>query len=243
MESGSESSALIERFSHLIERGADLPLDETALVIAATLAPQDRVDIRYNMELLDRLADSVPDASVTALSATLFGNARVADSQSFVGNREDYYAATNSLLHRVLAERRGIPITLSLLAIEVGRRCGLPLSGVGMPAHFIVGVTPDQGLVPETFIDPFNGGAVLDRVGCRNLFHRVVGAHQSFDSRFLAITPALGIVERMLNNLKAIYTRQGDTLSLRKVMILRSRLPGIGAAESDERLRSMAPFN
>lgn len=238
MESGSPSSALIERFSHLVEMGSTLPLDETTLVIAAALAPQDHVDIDHNLELLDQLAASVPDASVAALSWTLFAGTR-----AFIGNRQDYYAAANSLLHRVLADRRGIPISLSVLAIEVGRRCGLALSGVGMPAHFIVGVTPDQGLVPETFIDPFHAGVVLDRAGCRDLFHRVVGAHQPFDLRLLAITPGLGIIERMLNNLKIIYDRQGDAVSLRTVMILRSRLPGIGAAEADERLRSMAPFN
>lgn len=238
MESGSPSSALIERFSRLIELGSNLPLDETTLVIAAALAPQDRVDITRNLDILDQLAAAVPEASVPALSQTLFAGPR-----PFTGNRQDYYAATNSLLHRVLAERRGIPISLSVLAIEVGRRRGLTLSGVGMPAHFIVGVTPDQGLVPETFIDPFHAGAVLDRDGCRALFHRVVGAHQPFDLRLLGITPALGIIERMLNNLKTIYDRQGDAIALRTVMILRSRLPGIGAAEADERLRTMAPFN
>lgn len=238
MESGSPSGALIERFTHLIERGSDLPLDETTLVMASALAPQERVDIRYNLELLDRIADSLPERSVGALSSALFDG-----PQAFSGNRRDYYAPSNSLLHKVLEQRCGIPISLSIVAIEVGRRCGLDLSGVGMPAHFIVGVTPKSGLVPEIFIDPFHGGALLDRRGCRDLFHRVVGPHQPFDTRFLAVTPPLGIIERMLNNLKAIYDRQRDDVSLRTVMILRSRLPGIGAAEADERLRSMAPFN
>lgn len=218
--------------------GSSLPLDETSLVMAALLAPQETVDISSNLELLDRLAASVPEASIAALARTLFGG-----TQPFTGNRQNYYDSSNSLLHRVLADRRGIPISLSVLAIEVGRRCGLALSGVGLPAHFIVGVTPERGLVPETFIDPFHAGEILDRSGCRDLFHRVVGAHQPFDLRLLAITPGLGIIERMLNNLKVIYDKQGDTFSLRTVMIMRSRLPGIGAAEADERLRSMAPFN
>lgn len=229
---------MIERFTELVETGSNLPLDEATLVIAAALAPRERVDITRNLELLDQLAATVPEASVASLAQTLF-----AGSRPFIGNRQNYYAASNSLLHRVLAERHGIPISLSVLAIEVGRRRGLALSGVGMPAHFLVGVTPNQGLVPETFIDPFHAGVILDRDGCRDLFHRVAGAHHPFDTRFLAITPGLGIVERMLNNLKAIYDRQRDALSLRTVMILRSRLPGIGAAEADERLRSMAPFN
>lgn len=196
------------------------------------------MDIATNLHLLDRIAETVPEPSLAGLVATLFGGGR-----PFTGNRRDYYSPSNSLLHRVVDERRGIPITLSIVTIEVARRCGMRLSGVGMPAHFIVGTTPTEGLIPETFLDPFHGGEILDRSGCRDLFHRMVGAHQSFDQRFLGVTPPLGIIERMLNNLKAIYVREGDAASLRTVMILRSRLPGIGSVEADERMRSMAPFN
>jgi regulator of sirC expression with transglutaminase-like and TPR domain len=187
---------------------------------------------------LDELADEVPDSNVESLMQYLFS-----DSNPFTGNVSDYYSPSNSLLHRVLDLRMGIPISLSIIVIEVGRRLGISMSGVGMPAHFLVGLTPESGLIPERFIDPFHGGQLMDRDQTRLLFHRVAGAHQPFDSRFLAITPTLGILERVLNNLKAIYLRQEDVTALRTVMMFRSRLPGIGATEIDEFRRLVAPFN
>lgn len=238
MESGSEFEALLDRFAALIERGPHLPLDETVAVIGAALSPRDPASVDDVLARLDRIAAEVPSSSLEDLVRVLFDPPR-----PFRGNRHDYYAPENSLLHQVLERRSGIPISLSIVTMEVGRRCGLQLCGVGMPAHFLVGLTPVNGLIPERFVDPFHGGAILDVEDCRELFHRVVGRHQSFDRRFLAVTPSLGIVERVLNNLKAIYDRQRDAISLRTVMILRSRLPGIGAAEESERRQALAPFN
>lgn len=238
MESGSDLDGLVQRFTSLIDRGHLLPLDETVAVIGSALRPQDRVHVEEVVHRLDRIAAEIPASSLEDLVRVLFDPPRC-----FTGNRQDYYTAENSFLHRVLERRTGIPISLSILTIEVGRRCGLHLSGVGMPAHFLVGLTPETGLIPKLFLDPFHGGAILDADGCRDLFHRVVGRHQTFDHRFLAVTPSLGIIERFLNNLKAIYERERDAIALRTVMILRSRLPGIGAAEAAERRRALAPFN
>ncbi|MFM8380746.1 MAG: transglutaminase family protein, partial [Actinomycetota bacterium] len=210
----------------------------TVAVIGAALCPRDRVRVEEVLEELDRVASEIPPSSLEELVRALFGPPR-----PFSGNRQDYYAPENSLLHRVLERRFGIPISLSIVTMEVGRRCGVQLSGVGMPAHFLVGVSPVNGLIPDRFVDPFHGGEILDAEQCRDLFHRVAGRHQPFDRRFLAVTPSLGIVERVLNNLKAIYERQSDAIALRSVMILRSRLPGIGAVEASERRRALAPFN
>lgn len=238
MESGSEFDDLLQRFTNLIERGPHLPLDETVAVIGSALCPRERVRVEEVLERLDRIASEIGPSSLEDLVRALFGPPR-----PFIGNREDYYAPDNSLLHRVLDRRSGIPISLSIVTMEVGRRCGLQLSGVGMPAHFLVGVTPERGLIPDRFVDPFHGGTILDAEECRDLFHRVAGRHQPFDRRFLAVTPSLGIVERVLNNLKAIHERRRDAIALRTVMVLRSRLPGIGAAEESERRRALAPFN
>ncbi|MFM7756330.1 MAG: transglutaminase family protein [Actinomycetota bacterium] len=238
MESGSEFDVLLDRFTALIERGPHLPLDETVAVIGAALCPRDQVHVDEVLARLDRIAAEIPPSSLEDLVRVLFGPPR-----PFRGNRQDYYAPENSLLHRVLERRFGIPISLSIVTMEVGRRCGVQLSGVGMPAHFLVGVSPVNGLIPDRFVDPFHGGEILDAEQCRDLFHRVAGRHQPFDRRFLAVTPSLGIVERVLNNLKAIYERQRDAIALRSVMILRSRLPGIGAVEASERRRALAPFN
>lgn len=238
MESGLPPKHLGERFSELIRLGNDLPLDEACAIIGVALSPTEKVDVEEILQRLDRLASEVDEPTIEALIDRLFSGVG-----AFRGNRQDYYSPANSFLHRVLQSRSGIPITLSIVAIEVGRRIGIELSGVGMPAHFIVGLKPKEGLVPDLFIDPFHAGQVMDIDQCRSLFHRIVGEHQPFDPLFLAVTPSLGILERVLNNLKTIYSGNGDMRSLRTVMMLRSRLPGIGTVEVEEFRRLMAPFN
>jgi len=238
VESDSPLKQLVARFSELIQSGSNPPLDEAWALIGCGLAPKDSLDVTSQLSKLDRLADLVADSTIESLMQHLFSG-----SNPFTGNVGDYYSPSNSLLHRVLDLRMGIPISLSIIVIEVGRRLGISMNGVGMPAHFLVGLTPQSGLVPELFIDPFHGGQLMDREQTRLLFHRVAGAHQPFDSRFLAITPTLGILERVLNNLKAIYLRQEDVVALRTVMMFRSRLPGIGATEIDEFRRLVAPLN
>jgi len=218
--------------------GNDLALDEACAIIGAALSPHEKVDVDAVLHRLDELSEEINHRSLEALITSLFTGPR-----AFRGNLAEYYSPQNSFLHRVLETRSGIPITLSIVLIEVGRRLGLNLSGVGMPAHFIVGMTPKSGLVPDVFIDPFHSGQLMDLEQCRALFHRIVGQHHVFDPLFVAVTPSLGILERVLNNLKTIYSANGDQGSLRTVMMFRSRLPGIGTVEVDEFRRLMAPYN
>lgn len=238
MESESPLKHLVGRFSELIQSGSNPPLDEAWALIGCGLAPKDSADVTSQIRKLDQLADEVSDARIEKLMEHLF-----AGSKPFTGNVGDYYSPSNSLLHQVLDTRMGIPISLSIIVIEVGRRLGIAMNGVGMPAHFLVGLTPTSGLIPDLFIDPFHGGQVMDREQTRLFFHRVAGVHQPFDPRFLAITPTLGILERVLNNLKAIYLRHEDVVALRTVMMFRSRLPGIGPTEIEEFRRLVAPLN
>jgi len=93
-----------------------------------------------------------PGGDVRGMCAALFG------PEGFRGNRADYYDPANSLLDQVLARRTGIPITLSVLAMEVGRRVGAPLVGIGMPGHFLVPEAPDG----SSFHDPFHRGPPPD---------------------------------------------------------------------------------
>ncbi len=238
MESESPLKHLVGRFSELIQSGTNPPLDEAWALIGCALAPKNSGDVLSQLNQLDQLAEQVSDYSIESLLQQLFSG-----SKPFIGNVGDYYSASNSLLHCVLDTRMGIPISLSIIVIEVARRLGIAMNGVGMPAHFLVGLTPESGLIPDQFIDPFHGGQLMDREQTRRLFHRVAGEHQPFDSRFLAITPTLGILERVLNNLKAIYLRHEDVVALRTVMMFRSRLPGIGPTEIEEFRRLVAPLN
>ena len=139
-----------QRFADLMELpAASVPLDEAAFLIAAHAHPG--LDVGAQLARLDDLAMRCLDPSRDGVLAHLFG------AEGFRGNDADYYDPDNSMLDRVLDRRRGIPITLSVVLIEVGRRLGVPFTGIGAPGHFIV--RHDGSGV---YIDPFNGGRVLD---------------------------------------------------------------------------------
>jgi regulator of sirC expression with transglutaminase-like and TPR domain len=221
-----------------VSEGGDVALDELALLLPAAIGHVPRIDLVAGLTKLDELAADVISPTLEGVCRCLFRGER-----ALSGHRDDYYDPQNSFIENVLETGRGIPISLSVIAMEVGRRVGVDVVGVGMPGHFLIGERPQQGLVPEMFADPFNGGQVMDASGCARLFAELMGAAQRFDVRFLAVTPPMAIVERMLNNLKSVYLRNGDLERLRGVMALRAAFPGLGRAERDEFRRLMAPYN
>ena len=153
------------------------------------------------------------------------------------GDHDTYGDWRNCCLDHVLAKGTGIPITLSIVVIEVARRLGVPLVGVGMPAHFLVGDERDG----EWFLDPFNA-QVLDRPGCRELLAALTGGRVRWSDSYLAPTPTIDIVTRMLNNLKAVFDRRRDRVRLALVMRMRAAVPGV-ETEAGETARAMAVFN
>ncbi|HET6410917.1 MAG TPA: transglutaminase-like domain-containing protein [Anaeromyxobacter sp.] len=195
------------RFKALIERPV-VPLDEAALAIAAEEYPAlDAADYLARLDDLGALVRRRSSESqrtagrLRALSDVLFGQL------GFRGNEEAYYDPRNSFLNEVLERRLGIPISLSVLLMEVGRRVGIPLHGVGLPRHFMVKLQVEAG--PEVFIDAFNGGALLSREECA-FRSRGGPAAGAFDPHwFQAVTPRQ-LLFRMLQNLKQIYMKQGD---------------------------------
>ncbi len=130
----------------------------------------------------------------------------------FAGDRERYYDPENSYLHRVVERRRGIPISLSVVYILLGRRAGLRLEGGGMPGHCIV---MHAGPEAPVYLDPFGGGRILEEADCAAVV-KEMGYH--FDRRFLRETPARRILERMLNNLIGIFRREGDEERSRQLL-------------------------
>ncbi len=197
-----------ERLRALAARtGTELPLAEGALLIAAEEYPS--LGIPRYIAALDHLADKarprVPSGgaaseAVAALCEFLFREA------GFRGNTDDYGDPKNSFLNEVLDRRLGIPVTLAVVHLEVGWRLRLPLYGVGMPAHFLVGC--ETGSSP-LFVDAFTG-TVLTDAGCERLFSRITGGSQRFRSDYLAPTPARDVLVRMLRNLKGVYLQQED---------------------------------
>lgn len=209
------------RFAALAALADDaLPLDEAVLLIAAHALPELEID--HELGRLDHLARGVGLPTVDQLRAHLV------DTLGFDGDEATYEDPRNSLLPEVLDRRRGIPLTLAVIAMEVGRRCGVPLVGVGMPGHFLARSVEDS----HRFLDLFHGGAVLDRGGCKDIFARL-HPDASWHDSFLEPVGARAILIRMLGNLANAYRRTGDRQALCWVLELRLLLPG--ATDRDRR--------
>lgn len=195
------------RFQALLEEPV-LPLDAAALAIAAEEYPA--LDAAAYLGRLDALAALVRRRAPAVLrAATTIKALRdvLFEDEGFKGNEKAYYDPRNSYLNEVLDRRLGIPISLSLLFMEVARRVGLKLEGVGFPGHFLVKLKPEAG--PEIFIDPYNGGELLSADECVARF-KSVSHGREFDERFLQGVTPRQMLARMLHNLKRIYVEQGD---------------------------------
>ena len=212
-----------ERFRELFQtRGGPVPLDEALAIIC--WSANSEVDPQSVLDRLDELAKQVTATTAGALMAELFG------PSGFVGNSIEYDDPANSLLNQVMSRRLGIPITLSAIAIEVGRRVGIPIIGVGMPGHFLCRSGEGSGI---TFFDPFHSPRPLSAQECRTLYESLTQL-DNWSAEFLEPSDARIMVIRTLSNLKSIYRRRGDMANLRWVMRLRTHIPEIAAVESTE---------
>lgn len=212
-----DPAAAVSRFARLVgDRERAVPLDEAALLVAAHGTPG--LNVTAEITRLDAIAAGCPGPTLDHLLPYLFGDL------GFTGDREGYDDPRNSFLNEVMARRRGIPITLSVLTMEVGRRIGVPVQGVGMPGHFLLRDRVD----PEVFVDPFNGGRVIDRRGCERLFRALHGPTAVWDEAWLEPVGARAILSRMLANLVAVYRSAGARGALVEVLRLRSTIPGVG---------------
>ena len=178
-------------------------LDIAALEIAAIETPD--LDPEPFLKVLDRMASDLADKLPAPASGPEF--VRVANSflfgdLGFRGNENEYNDPRNSCLNYVLDRRTGIPIALSVIYIEIARRLGQPIAGVGLPGHFIVQY--DDGEF-STYIDPFHSGKLLTTEDCREIARDRTGTDP--DATALAPVGTRYIVVRMLNNLRSAYFR------------------------------------
>jgi regulator of sirC expression with transglutaminase-like and TPR domain len=209
-----------EQFELLVQRAEyDIPLDEACFVIAAHAHPT--LDVDAGCRKVDALAGSLAVDDARSLARVLFVD------RGYAGNTVDYGDPRNSYLDDVLDRRLGIPITLSVLMIEVGRRLLIPVHGVGMPGHFLVG-TDDA----TRWYDPFHGGLELDRDGCRARFAETHDAG-AFRDEYLAPVGPLAILDRMLANLQHSLIARAPADAAWPTR-LRLRLPQRSAAERGE---------
>jgi regulator of sirC expression with transglutaminase-like and TPR domain len=129
------------------------------------------------------------------------------DQEGFRGNADDYYDPANSCLNLVLERKLGIPITLSVLMIEVARRVGLRMQGIGLPGHFVVGATVGSESV---ILDPFDSGTVLTHESAAAVVERAVGRRIALNAEHWAPVSKLQVLTRMLVNLKGAYVRREE---------------------------------
>jgi regulator of sirC expression with transglutaminase-like and TPR domain len=196
-----------------------IPLDEATLLIAAE-ANTD-LDVSAQLVRLDDVATRLGSTDTDRLCQFVFQTLGVR------GDEKTYDDPRNSYLDQVLDRRLGIPISLSVLLMEIGRRCGVPLEGVGMPGHFLVR-DPTR---PDLLIDAFSGGTLLDRAACGRLLETVAGAEVQLQPGFLAPVGARAILLRMLTNLDHSFRRRSDEHGVRWVSRLRCAIPGQSVAD------------
>jgi regulator of sirC expression with transglutaminase-like and TPR domain len=198
-----------KEFRQAVDQGeANIDLGRAALTMAAADYPDLAIDV-YLARLEQLAADararlgSETDVyrTIDVLNDVLFRE------HGFRGNREDYFDPRNSFLNEVLDRRTGIPISLSVLYMEVAQKIGLPLQGVGFPGHFLVKYA---GPAEEIVIDPFGQGEIRSRKNLQTMLNRLYRGKVGFDADFLAAATKKQILRRMLNNLELIYLRQNE---------------------------------
>jgi regulator of sirC expression with transglutaminase-like and TPR domain len=202
-----DASPELARFAEVVARD-DFALDHAALLIGAWDFPSR--DLARYRDRLDELAqDAALDVAradggagrARAISDCLF------DRLGFHGNTGDYYDPRNSFLSDVLDRRTGIPISLSVLYLEVARRLGVLAQGVNFPGHFLVRVAIEDAWL---FVDPFGGGRALAPAELEALLRRTTTPAAVLGPSVIAAATKRQILSRMLVNLAGIYGRTGD---------------------------------
>jgi regulator of sirC expression with transglutaminase-like and TPR domain len=201
---------------------ACIDVAEVALRLAAD--EHTGLDVEGYLSELDGMAHEARRYVSGNLSAQLNGLCRyLFHEMGFHGNTQEYDDPRNSYLNDVLDRRTGLPITLSVVAMAIGSRAGLEVVGVGLPGHFIAKAVSGGA---EALFDPFHGGRRLTTEECAQLVEQTTGRPFRAAASALQATPAGPIVQRLLNNLKALYSGANDYPRVVRII---------------ERLRQIAP--
>jgi regulator of sirC expression with transglutaminase-like and TPR domain len=196
----------LQEFAREVSRpDADIDLGRAALAIAKSEYPD--LDIEAQVDRLAALAAAALPERPRADSLERLHRLReyLFEEQGFSGNATDYFDPRNSYLNDVLDRRLGIPITLSLVLVEVGRRRGLEVQGIGLPGHFIAGARVGG---EHVLLDAFNGGVILTGEACAELVARALGQPIELSARHFVPVTNRQFLTRMLANLKGVYWRR-----------------------------------
>lgn len=187
-----------------LRHGEDLDLEEGCWLLAATRFPEINIDAYvaifddYARDICDRLDfGAEPEGLIAGLNAYIF------KELGYVGNEEDYYEPENSYLNRVVDRRTGNPISLCMIYLAISRRLQLPITGIGLPGHFLCRF---QNPRKEIYIDAFNQGRILTKTDCMKYLKQ---AGYDFHEAFLIPASPRRILLRMCSNLHQIYQHEG----------------------------------
>lgn len=202
-----ESSPGLDRFAEVVLRD-DFALDDAALLIGAWDYPgRDFNSYRAALDDIASAAAREVDRAPSGIARAHAISEHLFDHLGFSGNEDNYYDPRNSFLADVIDRRTGIPISLSVLYLEVSRRVGVLAQGVNFPGHFLVRVALDDSWL---FLDPYSGGKSLSPADLENLLRKTTVPTAVLEPSVIAAASKRQILARMLVNLAGIYGRTGD---------------------------------
>ncbi|MGB0680334.1 MAG: SirB1 family protein [Polyangiales bacterium] len=208
-----------------------MPAEVMALLICRDEYPT--ISLQEELARLDALAqplcaaaDKSPEVQAQCIASYIY------DKLGFHGNEQEFYDPRNSYLCEVVTRRSGIPITLAVLLMGLGRRAGIAVEGIGFPGHFLIRVGGEDGVL----VDPFYGGQVLTSEALHRLATRFLGSPSQLRKEHLVPVGVHSIAVRMLINLKHVYERRGDHA---RSLVICDRLVDLTASSSFRRDRGL----
>ena len=191
-----------KKFAIAVDRpDQDIPLDEAVLLIAAESEPG--LDVGAYLKTLDDMASKF-ESSIKLETSLGVSVSRLSEfihqTEGFSGNVTNYYAPENSYLNHVIDVKQGIPISLALIHICLGKRLDIPVQGINFPGHFLVRYGADKHVI----VDPFSG-RILSEPDCATLLKQIAGPHAIIQPEYFEAATNRNILIRVLDNLKQIF--------------------------------------
>lgn len=191
-------------FFEAVKQPANL-LDTTHCALLFSQALNPSLDVNHHTAMLDSLCADAKESTIDNAEKLL---SFVHRKNKFRGNPDEYYQIENSLLDHVLEKRMGIPISLALIYLAIGKSCGMSVYGISFPGHFLVGVASDTS-EGDALIDPF-AGRIISRNQCFNLLDQLYQGKVEHSDSYFAPCGNDTILLRMIENVKGIYLKTGE---------------------------------
>lgn len=210
-------------FVRLVGRpDADFDLVHAALLVAAESRPD--LDVQGELRRIDDWAAELKshvEPSFNNLQKLARLRNFAFEQLGFRGDAANYYDPSNSLLNEVMSRRRGIPLTLGILFLELGWRIGMPVEGVGFPGHFLVRLSGEE---EDVILDPFRRGMIVREDDRRRMIAEITGGRLEYDDAMTASVTKREMIVRLLRNLKAAFLREENDaqalLAVERLLVL-----------------------